>query len=189
MELASRQVLPSGATASDAAEQLHPLPGPPCTADGDGDGDNPTRAARGEVPTDAPPAPADIERAPSARAQPPRPEGMAFNAPQLHAGKCAHTLCVISLRLVLWVGIWDLVDYHIIPAATSALAAHNGTALGVCEHASNEVWQPGVGELYSHPGCALTKALLIVVGVLGLYVTRSLYGAKPHKEALFRRLP
>ena len=110
MELASRQVLHSGATASDAAEQLHPLPGPPCTADGDGDGDNPTRAARGEVPTDAPPAPADIERAPSARAQPPRPEGMAFNAPQLHAGKCAHTLCVISLRLVLII---------VAPAATS----------------------------------------------------------------------
>ena len=179
-----------GAPTSDAPEQQPSLPGPACTRDSDGDGELPARASPKAPNVALQQASADIERAPDGVPPlPPRSEGGAFNAPRLHAGKCAHTLCAISLGLVLWVGIWDLVDYHIIPAVTSARAARNGTALGVCQHASDEVWRPGVGELYSHPGCALTKALLIVVGVVGLYVTRSLYGAKPHKDALFRRLP
>eukprot|EP00966_Prymnesium_polylepis_P052774 1222260-Prymnesium_polylepis.1 len=112
-----------------------------------------------------------------------------FNAPVLHAGKCARSLCTIAMGLVLWVGIWDLLDYHIIPAVTRLLIVHNGSALGVCEHASDDPLTPGIGELMSHPGCSVVKALLVVVGVLGLYVTRTLYGAETNRESAFKRLP
>ena len=89
------------------------------------------------------------------------------------------------MGLVLWVGIWDLTDYHIIPTITITVT---NSDLGVCQHAVDEAWEPGLREILNHPGCAVTKALLIVVGALGLYVTRSLYGASPAASAMFQRL-
>ena len=55
--------------------------------------------------------------------------------------------------------MWDLVDYHLLPAAVAACAAEaddGGPRLG----------------------CALVKLGLIALGALGLYCTRSLYGER-----------
>jgi len=112
-----------------------------------------------------------------------------FDAPRFDPKKCAHSLCALTLGLILWVGLWDVVDYHLIPAVTSQLIQHNGSLLGVCQHAGDEVWAPGFQELANHPACALTKLLLAVVGALGLFVTRALYGQGYANEPGFRRLP
>lgn len=110
-----------------------------------------------------------------------------FNPPRLHCGKCASALCVITAGLVLWVGIWDLLDYHIIPVVTRYLVFHNMSALGVCEHAPGDEWVAGLSEIYSHPYCAITKAILLVIGILGLYVTHALYGVQD--DMTYKRLP
>ena len=60
-------------------------------------------------------------------------------------------------------GVWDLVDYHLLPALTDS-----------CKHEPN-------------PACGALKAGLVVLGALGLYCTRSLYGEKAVHAAQFQR--
>lgn len=110
-----------------------------------------------------------------------------FNPPKLNAGKCTQALVTIAAGLIMWVGIWDLVDYHIIPVVTRYLVAGNMSALGVCEHPSNEAWVAGLEEIYARPFCIVTKALLLVFGILGLYVTHTLYGTQD--DLTYKRLP
>jgi len=66
--------------------------------------------------------------------------------------RCARALGAILAGLTLWVGLWDLVDVHLLP--------------NVFETCQDE---PTVG-------CALVKVGLAAIGGLGLYCTRSLYG-------------
>ena len=96
------------------------------------------------------------------------PRNTYFNAPPLSALKCGRALLAIFVGLTLWVGVWDLVDYHLLPAAVAACAAEaddGGPRLG----------------------CALVKLGLIALGALGLYCTRSLYGERSKGAAQFQR--
>ena len=54
--------------------------------------------------------------------------------------------------LTMWVGLWDLLDAHLLP-----------TLFDACVH------EPSVG-------CGAVKLSLIAIGAFGLYLTRSLYG-------------
>ena len=62
-------------------------------------------------------------------------------------------------------GVWDLVDYHLLPALTSSCKA----------------------EQEPNPGCGAIKVGLIALGALGLYCTRSLYGENMVHAAQFQR--
>jgi len=62
------------------------------------------------------------------------------------------------------VGIWDLIDEHVLPGIFTAC-----------------VREPDAG-------CAEVKLSLIGVGALGMYVTRSLYGATQGQGAQFQRI-
>ena len=101
-------------------------------------------------------------------AEPARRGRTYFNAPPFSALKCGRALLAIFVGLTLWVGVWDLVDYHLLPAAVAACAAEaddGGPRLG----------------------CALVKLGLIALGALGLYCTRSLYGERSKGAAQFQR--
>ena len=102
------------------------------------------------------------------RREPARRGRTYFNAPPFSALKCGRALLAIFVGLTLWVGVWDLVDYHLLPAAVAACAAEaddGGPRLG----------------------CALVKLGLIALGALGLYCTRSLYGERSKGAAQFQR--
>ena len=70
---------------------------------------------------------------------------------------------------------------------TASMASYGNTSLALCEHGEDEDWEPGFAEVLNHPGCKALKALLILIGALGLYVTRSLYGASTVHSAQFQR--
>ena len=88
-----------------------------------------------------------------------------FRPPPFRLSRCARSLFAIFVGLTLWVGVWDLVDYHVLPALTSTCASAN---------------EP-------NPSCGAVKAGLVVIGALGLYCTRSLYGEKKVHAAQFQR--
>ena len=86
-----------------------------------------------------------------------------FRPPPLSFARCTRALFAIFVGLTLWVGVWDLVDYHLLPALTDS-----------CKH------EPS-------PACGALKAGLVALGALGLYCTRSLYGEKVVHAAQFQR--
>ena len=63
-----------------------------------------------------------------------------------------------------WVGLWDLLDVHVLPALFTA-----------CKH------EPTTG-------CAFVKLGLVAIGAIGLYLTRSLYGEEGVTVVQFQRL-
>ena len=121
-----------------------------------------------DAPAAAPAAASARAAASEGGAEPARRGRTYFNAPPFSALKCGRALLAIFVGLTLWVGVWDLVDYHLLPAAVAACAAEaddGGPRLG----------------------CALVKLGLIALGALGLYCTRSLYGARSKGAAQFQR--
>ncbi len=97
------------------------------------------------------PPPTPYVRRPSLRSQQTQLAGLYFNRPRFSCGKCSRALFAICAGLVLWVGLWDLIDYHLLQAL-----------FPFCEVRSL--------------GCAGVKFCLFLLGALGLYCTRSLYG-------------
>jgi hypothetical protein len=72
--------------------------------------------------------------------------------PTFNCAKCTRALVALFAGLTMWVGLWDLLDVHILPALVTE-----------CAH------EPS-------PECAAVKLGLVAVGAFGLYLTRSLYG-------------
>ena len=102
-----------------------------------------------------------------------------FDAPRPDARRCSRAVFAILVSLTVWVGLWDLFDYSVLPLLTD----HNGTSL--CGDAEAN---PGPAQLIRAPGCIALKLLLIAIGVVGLWATRSLYGANQVHSAMFTRL-
>jgi hypothetical protein len=67
--------------------------------------------------------------------------------------------------VTLQVGLWDLIDYFIIPAIFDVCSEENLPSLG----------------------CLGVKLSLVLVGAVGLYWTRSLYGDTRVHSAQFQR--
>lgn len=88
-----------------------------------------------------------------------------FRPPPLSCGRCTRALFAIFVGLTLWVGVWDLVDYHLLPALTHSCKA----------------------EQEPNSGCGAIKVGLVALGALGLYCTRSLYGENMVHAAQFQR--
>jgi hypothetical protein len=86
-----------------------------------------------------------------------------FDAPPFDAIRfCRASFAVIS-SLTLWIGMWDLIDYHVIPAVFPVCAADERE-------------------------CAYVKIGCVLLGLLGLYSTRTLYGTDSVKLAHFARI-
>lgn len=75
-----------------------------------------------------------------------------FQRPAFSPAKCGRALFAVFAGLTMWVGLWDLVDQHILPSVFTGC------------------------QLEPSGQCAMVKLGLIAVGALGLYCTRSLYG-------------
>jgi hypothetical protein len=86
-----------------------------------------------------------------------------FDAPPFSAVKFGRASFALLASLSLWIGMWDLLDYHIIPAM-----------FDVC--------------VDDGPKCAYVKGGCVVVGLAGLYWTRALYGSDSYKNAHFSRM-
>lgn len=84
--------------------------------------------------------------------------------PPFSASRCARALLATFSGLTMWVGLWDLIEDHVLPNAFSA-----------CAH------EPSLG-------CAAVKLTLVAVGGVGLYLTRSLYGDHGSGPVHFQRL-
>ena len=82
-------------------------------------------------------------------------------------------MLAIFAGLTVWVGIWDLIDYHVLPFLSRT-----------CDAAGAE---PGPAELLRSPGCCALKLSLVAVGAIGLWATRSLYGRESGRSAQFQR--
>lgn len=91
-----------------------------------------------------------------------------FNAPPPDARLCGRALWALIVGLTVWVGIWDLIDYNLLPALFTA--ANSTGCMGAEAH-------PGPSQLWRAPGCVVVKLLLVFIGVVGLWVTRALYGS------------
>jgi hypothetical protein len=85
-----------------------------------------------------------------------------FDAPKFSLGRCSFALLSILSGLTLWVGTWDLLDEHMLPAIFNSC-----------------VKEP-------NPGCAAVKLGLIGIGALGMYWTRSLYGDRMVQPSQFQ---
>ena len=107
---------------------------------------------------------------PSAKQENPR---RFFNAPPPDARRCCRALFALGVGLMVWVGIWDLVDYNVLPALT------NSSCAAAEAH-------PGPLQLSRSPGCMAVKFTLVVVGSLGLWATRTLYGSADVAEVQFQ---
>ena len=55
-------------------------------------------------------------------APPTRASRLFFDAPQPHARKCGRALLAVVGGLTFWVGVWDVLDYHLIPAISGECA-------------------------------------------------------------------
>ena len=75
---------------------------------------------------------------------------------------------------MMWVGVWDVVDYHVLPTMTTACAAPAGA-------------NPSPAELFRFPSCACVKLACFVLGVIGLWATRTLYGKTTVHSAQHQR--
>ena len=106
----------------------------------------------------APALPADLSPRPrslgaSRLAQPMPGQRRCFlQPPKFSCSKCARALLATFAGLTMWVGLWDLLDAHILPTLVTACSD-----------------EPSAG-------CAAVKLILVAIGALGLYLTRSLYG-------------
>lgn len=88
-----------------------------------------------------------------------------LNPPRFSCSRCSRALLATFSGLTMWVGLWDLIETHILPTLFSS-----------CSH------EPSTG-------CAVVKLSLVGIGALGLYVTRSLYGDSGSVGAVqFQRL-
>ena len=105
-----------------------------------------------------------------------------FDAPKPSARRCARGSFAIIIGLCVWVGMWDLVDYTLLPMWTT-VSAENGT--DICTEANND---PGPHQLFHAIPCLSVKLLILLVGLLGLWSTRSLYGSEQVHAAMFSRL-
>mmetsp|Transcript_51128 Transcript_51128/g.165136 ORF Transcript_51128/g.165136 Transcript_51128/m.165136 type:complete len:360 (+) Transcript_51128:48-1127(+) len=81
-----------------------------------------------------------------------------FDRPAFSPHRCGRALFAILAGLTMWVGMWDLVDQHLLPLLFEGCSV-----------------EPSLE-------CALVKLALIAVGALGLYCTRSLYGEDGRPE-------
>ncbi|EOD18609.1 hypothetical protein EMIHUDRAFT_118358 [Emiliania huxleyi CCMP1516] len=88
-----------------------------------------------------------------------------FRAPRFELSKFCRSLGAILCGLAVWVGLWDLIDYDIIPALFDACHDDRLPSLG----------------------CLLVKLVLGILGAGGLFATRSLYGDTQVKSAQFSR--
>lgn len=102
-----------------------------------------------------------------------------LDAPRPDARRCCRAVFAILVGLTLWVGLWDLVDYTVLPAM---FAGANGSS--VCEAAEGD---PGPHQIVLAPACLAVKLMLMVCGVTGMWVTRSLYGSVQVHSAQFSR--
>ena len=75
-----------------------------------------------------------------------------LNPPKFSVSRCGRALLATFSGLTMWVGLWDLIESHMLPALFSS-----------CSH------EPSTG-------CAMVKLSLVFIGAFGLYLTRSLYG-------------
>lgn len=75
-----------------------------------------------------------------------------LHPPPFSCSRCSRALLATFAGLTMWVGLWDLLDAHLLP-----------TLFDACVH------EPSVG-------CGAVKLSLIAIGAFGLYLTRSLYG-------------
>ena len=86
-------------------------------------------------------------------APPSRPRGWwCFDPPPFSCSRCSRALISTFFGLAMWVGMWDLLDAHILP-----------TCFAACKHEPSK-------------GCAAVKLSLVGIGAFGLWLTRSLYG-------------
>jgi len=72
--------------------------------------------------------------------------------PPFSLSSCSRALLATFAGLTMWVGLWDLIEEHMVP-----------TLFHTCQD------EPTLG-------CASVKLSLVALGALGLYLTRSLYG-------------
>lgn len=123
--------------------------------------DNNVPTAQDDADDEAPPTRAPPNSAARGGASPARPRKY-FDPPRFSCGRCTSSLLTILSGLTLWVGIWDLVDEHILPAIFTSC-----------------VKEPSAG-------CAAVKLSLICIGALGMYWTRSLYGDRMVQPSQFQ---
>lgn len=90
----------------------------------------------------------------SPSAQPPtrRRRLCCLDPPAFSCSRCSRALLSTFFGLLMWVGLWDLIDTHLLPIAFNA-----------CSHEPSR-------------GCAAVRLSLVGVGAMGLWLTRSLYG-------------
>jgi len=86
-----------------------------------------------------------------------------FDAPPLNVRALLRAMFALFANLSLWIGMYDAIDYHLLPALFSACVT--------CERP-----------------CAFVKASCIMLGLVGLYCTRALYGDVALKSANFQRM-
>ena len=72
------------------------------------------------------------------------------------------------MGLMVWVGIWDLIDEILVPSVTTACTTAPPAEV---QHSNRST-----SGLKNGPGCAGIKLMLFALGVIGLWATRSLYG-------------
>jgi len=87
-----------------------------------------------------------------------------LNPPKFSCSRCGRSLLATFSGLTMWVGLWDLIESHMLP-----------TLFTSCSH------EPSTG-------CALVKLSLIAIGAVGLYLTRSLYTEHSIGTVQFQRL-
>ncbi|EOD13904.1 hypothetical protein EMIHUDRAFT_212474 [Emiliania huxleyi CCMP1516] len=132
---------------------------------------SPSDSPQSEAGQPGPPAPVLALRTaaqPKAHAPPagvPPSARQYFRAPRFELSKFCRSLGAILCGLAVWVGLWDLIDYDIIPALFDACHDDRLPSLG----------------------CLLVKLVLGILGAGGLFATRSLYGDTQVKSAQFSR--
>lgn len=94
---------------------------------------------------------------------PARMRRLYFDAPPFNLRRLCRAMFALFANLSLWIGMYDTLDYHLLPALFKACVTCEGP-------------------------CALVKAGCIVLGLLGLYWTRALYGDVVIKSANFQRM-
>ena len=87
-----------------------------------------------------------------------------LNPPRFSCSRCARALLATFSGLTMWVGLWDLLETHMLPAMFTS-----------CAHEPSS-------------GCAVVKLSLVAIGAFGLYLTRSLYGDHGVGAVQFQRL-
>lgn len=100
---------------------------------------------------------------PGAGAEPARMRRLYFDAPPFNLRRLSRATFALFANLSVWIGMYDTLDYHLIPALFPTCAGPE---------------RP----------CALVKGGCILLGLYGLYWTRALYGEVDLKCANFQRM-